>query len=526
MEPNVDALLSLVKTYARYFVKDHTGQVMGHIASSYPMDTDSIDTVVSQTVGDRLNVSTLQALQATPTSRFLYECAKHALESDCEDPASYETWQQVSSLPSVHHDDIAEQAYGAAVLYKQTLETTLVQVIGKDAETAAQTILQKAQNRITSEETGGTIATFTWGILADGMWLNAALARAFDVAKIFRPGDPVLAYFAETAVKFARVTAPVLTVDMDRRTELASEFAILMSHSTFDTPQTEDDTDVSDLLFIPGVLTSAIERWRRGYTNGRLMVDAVTDLTTLVYRIQALQDAYRQHDLVDTVSDQLIQRLDDVYQTITLMLVGFEAVRETSFANSLIFYVDGQGADPVVTTYVNADQVTGYIALGGTLDDCVSFGQYYDPRKSISPPAFGWTVSFLIATRDKVIPEVLAQSAERLESRRKNDVSVIQEIVSSTLTAVVRAYLAAKDMETIPYPVSQTIAALAKSVSVSTQSVDMEKEIVKLLVQTLGDDTVQSVSECFFLHEDHPQAPACTIATMTARDAVEEIVAA
>lgn len=525
------AIAAIMAAYGKYYVEDYTTQVMGHLKASMNIENEHLQGFIAEQVGTHFSADQNIAIEAiNPVTRFLHECATYAFQQSGENASDRSVYESVKNLPSIHHEENAKLVYQSAQLYQKTVDTTLLSVIVNDARIATESIAAGAQDRITQTETGGRVHQFNWGILSDGLWLNGALMKAFDLASIFRPGDPVSAYYAQVGFDFSRnyAAAPVFPGD-DAETASAG-FDLLLSHA--ENGVIADTANLLDLLFVPGQMAFAIDRWELGLKDPAALVAAVSQLTDLAIALPHLIDVAGQIEGEDLVSPIVIERLHSANNAVTLCLAAFEALRETTYAESLILVAAATNEDPTVDVFVNSDTVGTYQASGGEESDFIQLGAYLDPRKGMPSQNGGWPVSWALSRREDIVAEMMANEAERLDALRSNDAAIIQQLVQNNLRQLVTSYADASGLSEIPNPTLLKINEIARRVTNASEdaSFTLEGEIVNLLINTIDDPFLTSVAArftSFAAHEDETtrsNARALAVAATALDDAVGFLV--
>lgn len=496
--------LGLAQIYAPFFIEDFAMDVMNHLGGSYPIPTDVIKSFVQNQVETLVGDDMFVVINGqSAITRFLFECAEYVINHETPDPESRETYERIAQLPSAHHGELKSAVFAMAALYRKTLETTLLSVVARDATTATQTIQQIAQTRIAGAETGGNLNFFNWGILSDGLWLNAALLRANDLASIFKPGDPVVAYYTTVAFDFARQYTSISMLDEETLTAAYGELGVLTSHADADVIEElvsslGTPTELNSFLFVPGVMMNYLTAWEKGLTNPTQLIWAVSNLTTFARLLSVLIETAKNIDEEELISDLIRNRLDQAYKVVTLVLAGYEALRETRLAETLILQVVPNGNDPTVAVYINNDLINTYHAMGGDDADLIRFGLYLDPRKGVPTPSDGWKISFINQRKADVIPTMIAEDNDRLAQLRSNDAAVIQSEAMRIIMNLVDSYLAASKYSLLRPDISQNITTLARSITSDQTEVSTDEELIKILVSVIDDPYLTAMTKTFF----------------------------
>jgi hypothetical protein len=535
MNRKIDPILELANTYAQFFIKDFAVNVMGHLRGSHSIPQDVLTSLIETEVSTKIATESLSIGNTSTVGRFLYECAQFAVENNIENAESRDVWDQVSALPSIHHAELSNITYGSADLYRTTVDQTVIGTIGKNADTTARLIQQAAQARSSNTETGGSFNLFSWGILNDGMWLNAALNRANDRAGIFKADHVPTVGWANQAFNFAHQAASFKTLDESARLNAQAEITFLLGQA----PEGEvsqllgsfTEAQLNSFLFSSGQQRQHINHWDKSRNDPKAMMANVADMSTVMKLLEHLQAAtqVRQDDMA--ISDQTVERISQAVEAVTMSLVGYEAMRETRFASTLIMGVAAEGADPKVDVFVNADNIANYRASSGTDAELVQFGLHLDPRAGMPASANGWSLQYVLDRRENVIPQVMAEDSNRLQRLRDNDAAVIRQEAGRITRDAVQSVLSARNVDTIPLALNQTISKFSQELTNGKSEIRMDQELISMLAQASGDSFVQKATDVFVNHlnaesEFSQHARAATVASLAIGDAFNYITAA
>lgn len=494
-----EAVSALSNVYAKYFIEDFTNAVIDNLGNNIALESSVKDKFISEMALEKFEEFKMNLDQTDSATLFIQECAEFALENEFANPSFREVFNQIKDLPSIYHEDISNFAYNAANLYLNTVDKTLISVIGKDVDVAASTITKGVEARISSVETGGRVKFFNWGILSDGLWLNGALLKGYELASVFRPGAPISDTFIQSSFAAARnyVGSPI-------RSDVKDAFALLVANTPNEVLVTLDGAGatrwtIESLLFNPGSMSLAIDFWERSVNRPNQLLESVEHLSQLSQVIPAMITTAKKLHAEDHIGEDIVQRLEYVNNSVTLCLVGYEAARETVYSKALVMYVDGQGEDPVVDVFVNLDTVNDYKNAGGDEADLANFGTYLDPRKGMITGKGGWSVDWASNRRQDILTEVAMSENESLQQKRANDRNVIQAVVKDTLTDVTKAYAEASNLEVIPNRFNNHINDIARNMTnaQALESFSLEAEITSLLTNVIGDKFISDVADNF-----------------------------
>lgn len=525
------AIMSLMATYAKYFAEDFATESMANLKASYPIDQDYLEQTISQSVSDLFDQSQITMTNMNPVNRFICECATFALEKEVLNPTSREVYNEIKQLTSQHHDEIRQIIFSASELYDITLDKTVLQVVAKEAEEVADLITLKAQERLSSQETGGSVKHFSWGILSDGMWLNKALTRGFEMAKIFRPGADAKPDWVETGFNFAMQHARPVGMDRETSNEAKAAYELLLSHANpviVAQDVSEINMGLKDLLFTSNALDFSLERYRKAVKDPAALIAAVTDLTSHVTLVTHLKEVAEQLG-EDIIPQTLRNRLDIVENSATLALCAFEALRETRYADTLVMCVEAKTEDPMVDVFINKDQFNSYKAAGGIESELIQIGHHLDPRTGRHTPIAGWNTNWVMENKDTIVADVFATESLRLETLRSNDKNVITNLVRDHLRDIAGSYARSCNQGELAKDHLEQINDIARNVArdEGVGGFSLRTETTKLLCDVIGDPFVSRTTNLFVNHATHEDeqvrqnAKSLTIAKTAVYDAVQ-----
>lgn len=512
--------LELASIYARYYVQDFAEDVLNHVQGSIPSPNEETKQYIEKLVNEQFNNTPIVLRNKDVIGQFLIECAQYALAQEFDDPDSRAIWDRVKMLPSVYHNELKEIVFNSASYYEKMFKGVLTNVLGQDAYIALETIASIAKTRIANEETGGTLHYFNWGILNNGVWLNGALAKAFSLASIFSPEDPVVAYYAIAAFDFAKMKAELKPLDTDEQMHEAAELNLLMSHVSEEELETLDvsEEELRTLLFDLGNLRYQLDCWALGINDIKYVFQYLPKMSALARALLLLLDSVRIVEEQELIGDNLRNRLNQTYDAVTLALVGYEALRETRYKESFLLAVNPQESDMLVDVFVNEDLINAFRAAGGEDSNLIYFGNYFDPRKGFIIPTQGWSLSFIINRQVEIVSEMMAQTQDRLEELRSNDAAFIEKEAVKVLTDLVKSITTAANKEFTP-DLYQAVLLLARTLSNSKEGNNPFYELLTLLTKATGDNSLMKMAECL----NHCQDQACAVAMMSVSDAISYI---
>jgi hypothetical protein len=530
MYNNQVSTIELANAYARFYMEDHAANVMRHLGGSHPVPQEQLAAFVSDKVDAMVAETPIVISNNNTLCRYLYECAEHALEQGIEEPGERQVWDQIKDLPSIHHSELNALAFVSADHYAKTTDKMLLGVLARDAVTTSEAILQAAQTRISQTETGGDLHKFSWGLLNDGLWLNGALAKAFSLARIFRPGENPQAHYAVEAFQSARKHARLGDLNHDAQALACGEVDTLISqidpNEINALMENCSQAKINSVLFTLGELGVRLDHWEYAARDVKQLVPAIEEMSGLAQMLGTLIEAARVMEDSSLVSEATKDRLNKAYDSVTMSLMAFHALRETKFAQALILDVQAQGNDPKVDVLINNDLLNSYKAAGGDEDDLIRFGMHLDPRNGTPASNIGHSMSYVLARRDKVVPMMMAQDADRLEKLRNNDAAVIQEQTIGIVGAVVGSYVQATGQNEVSKSTVNQIHRLARDLTQGNTELKLDEAITNILVNSANDPSLVQMSQSMSQHLNSSNefqkthAPALTIAEAALHDAM------
>ena len=526
------AIMSLMTAYVPFFIEDFAAETLSHLTASYPIEAAYLQEKVSEETKLGLESMSLSMTNPNSATRFLCECATHALTNEIANPQSRAVYDQIKVMPSSHHEMLTQMAYNAADLYRTTLDVTVMGIVAKEAKSVSDLIQAQAAGRVSQTETGGSVKHFNWGVLSDGMWLNQALQYSYDAHRIFRPGADADLSWSRDSFDAARRHTYMPGLPRDERMEANASYEMLLAHANpayVAQPLSSQAHQLVDLMFKDGALDRTLDNYAKGLSQPKAMVEAVGDLSAHVQLIAHLRTVAA--DLgSDVISQTVVDRLNRVDNVLTMALVGFEALRETRFADSLILYVDGEGEDPTVDVFVNRDVVRAFEAKGGMEQELVKIGNHLDPRRGAHTPSAGWSNDWVLERKDAIIAQVIQEDGERLEQLRRNDSAVIRDVVETNLTKVAESFSQACGQESLTHATGQEIRRIARTMisEDAGSQFSLMTETTNLLCSVIGDPFVERAATKFVSYASHEDetvrqnAKALTVMSAAVADILEE----
>ena len=510
----------LASVYALYYAQDFAEDVLHQLNGTYDLSDEAVSKYVSEALTKEMSTAPLVLRNTDTMGQFLLECATYALEHLEGDLDSREVWDQIKMLPSVHHQELQETVFTSASYYKKMFKGVLIDVLGQDAMVALKTIASIAKTRLASEETGGTIHYFNWGILNNGVWLNGALLKAYDLASIFNPGDPVVNYYATTAFDFARLKAELKPLDTDEQMHGAAELNLLISHideEEWDSTQISEE-EIKTLLFDLGNLRYQVDCWSLGINDIKYILQYLPKMSNYAKAFLLLLDSVRMVDEETLISEALLERLSQAYDALVLSLAGYEALRESRYQESFLLGVLPQGSDMLVDVYVNDDLIPAFRAAGGDDANLIYFGHYFDPRRGMMIPSQGWSLSYILNRQVEIASEMMAQTQDRLEALRANDAAFIEHHATEILMNLIRSVATAANTEITPN-LRQDVLTIVRMLSNTQETANPFHQLLMLLAKVTGDEAAVMMAECLAQCEE----PAKALSMIAVKDALRYI---
>lgn len=495
------AVMSLMTAYVPFFVEDFAMSTLGHLKGSYPIDQEYLLKQIQEDTTVGLESMKLSMENPNTPTRFLCELATHALTQDIDNPTSREVYDQIKVLPSSHLETLQQMSYNAAELYQNTLESTIAGVVVKESNDVAQLIHLQAKERINQTEVGGHVKHFSWGMLSDGLWLNKALMQSFEENKTFRPGSDADLEWSRINFSSAHRNAHLPSLTRDEAMEAQAAYDLLLTHANeniVNLPLTQDAHTLKDLLFKNNALLYSLDQYEKGLKQPKPMVEAVTDLTSHVQLIAHLKDVAVQLG-EDVVPNSVIERLSVVEKVATLALVGFEALRETRFSDSLVLYVDAPSSDPIVDVFVNKDVIASFVNTGGQEEELIKVGNCLDPRNGSHTPTAGWSKSWVMERKDDLVAKAILNEENRLRQLRNNDSTIIQNLVETNLSNLAMSYNEACGRTQLPRDIVKKIGRIARDSTndLAVESFSLSAETTKMLCAVIDNPFVTRSADMF-----------------------------
>lgn len=487
---------SLFNIYSKYFVKDYAIKVREHLKGSYYIDQEYLK-VFSE---NKINELFKEPFEQVPSdinviTKFISECVQYAISKDLANIDSLETWNYISGLPSIYHDEINALVFATAVLYLKTIDDTLMNVLFKDSQDVADSIRIALQIKTGTNTSGAHLNTFNWGLLSDGMWLNKTLLYAFDTTNAFGPGLPMVAYYYTVCYDFARskLTYPEIEQsDIDVVEGYLDAILSQCSKTISEQYTSLSNFDLPANLRYASNLVPWIDYWEKGLTNPKILVESITLLSSLINVLTEIRKT--GGTMVDDglVPNALLMRLDHLINILSLCLIAYEAIRESTFENTLILYTT-KNEDGTSEVFINSDTINAFHSIGLDDHDLVCMGIYITELSDIIP-SNGYSLQWAVNRRDDIVNQVNATALERSEEAINRDKEVLRNIVIDKLTEITRSYLETKHIDTISQNITDTIGSIARNVA-SNNDISINDAIFNFLVMILDNSFLTGVSE-------------------------------
>jgi hypothetical protein len=518
------------KQYSKFLVEDFTSKVHGLVAASYPIDEQYKKDFISFKSDEIFNQdNTIGQLPINTVTRFVNECVEFALEHFPDNANTREIWNDISNRPSIHHDELQAITYSAATLYDTTIKDVLVGTVMRDAKDVSTNIRNSIASLATNNQSGGRVNAFSWGVLNDGLWLNGALMKAYELSNTFRPGDQVADHYAPTCFDFARSYCEYDQMDRSEVDNINGTvfqaLSIAGSDITAENTALSNKFDIAKCLTYSSELEAYLKYWRTGFSNTAVAIDAITTMSSTIRILNAMKEVYRNQTEDDVIiSSSINDRVNKMYDVVTLALCGYEALRETQFSDTLIFTA-AKDTDGTVDVFVNDDLLRSYRSTGGEEKDLIHMGLYITDTPNRVTPKDGWTMSWATSRRDDVIAEMTAKQSARQEELDRGQLLNIKNTVFNNVYDVVQSYYENAgngDMKPTPDVVRQ-INDIAANV-VNQNAAPLEQSIYDLLLYVGNRDDVTDMGGKLvnYMSSENPEAkqnaPALTLLSSALED--------
>ena len=484
--------------YTQYFVKDFAKNVHKHIASTNPISEQFLESFITDKAANLLQTEKISGKPViTDNTKFIYECVEYVQEKNIRDPLSLEAWNYVSSLPSQYHESIAKDVFTSALLYTKTLDQTLFGLVARDTDNTVKLIRTKLANYHQQTQSGGNLHIFNWGLLDDGLWLNAALMKAYDKTGAFRPGSPVAAYYTSVCYDYAlaAVYSPISDEDSN---QIESIITTLMASADADITESFEEVsskvELHRLLRYISDLGQWVEFWKSGFRNSENLVSSIGMLSSMIRVLRGLKNISMAMGEETIVPPSVETRFDELLDILTLCLVGYEALREVHFNDTLI--LSAAIDNGLIDVYVNADVIKSFYDAGHTADDLMKLGMYAAENKT-SAPSSGWTLSWALSRRDTIVSDIMATESDRRDLANATYVGVARGIIIDELSNMVSAYLELRSIDTISESAMEKINDISRSavgLESSAVSFDLNEAVFGLLISSTGNDFVSGMA--------------------------------
>lgn len=523
---NTETLNKIFDAYAKYLTQDCAAKAVC-ITGGFSEELENyLHNYVVSKVDERLGNEAHTSINAiNPYTKFVLECAVHAIESDVSDPESRASWDSISELPSMHHEELNAIAHTEAKNYYDAIFGTIRDIIGRDAKDIVQYTETYVKNRLSTNALGTNVSTFNWGILNNGMWLNTALAYAYQKAGIFRPDAPVTAYYTTVIQEKLKSMLDFSDFNITDHNALRTNVSNLVN--SVDHPLLED----FDVSFLNGAhyLEVAADQWMMGYTDARYIAPSIDNLTRSMTAVSEIKSILSNSEISDAFEGPISDIVARAEEVITMILLGYQALRETRYKDTFIFSVS-KDVEGTIDIVVNGDLYTTYIRNGGSEEDLAKFGIYLAREPINIDSRSGWRLEWMQQRRTDIISDVIYTESERQNERNAAYIDTMRRTYKERLTSVVESYLSTHGVNEIPISLLQKIDRNVRGISTSDIEGSLLDDTVEVLVDATGDDFIKSIYSYFLGHlaapseEERRNAPCLAIADMAINDVVDNFV--
>lgn len=486
------------RQYAKYLVEDFTNKTHSLMAGSYPLDDkykqEFINFKVDELLGD---ISQISNPPINTVTRFINECSEYALENYEDKAMSREIWDKVSLLPSLHHEELQAILYASASLYDTTINDVLVGTVMRDAKDVAGGIRIAVESFMNEDPTGGRVNVFDWGLLNNGLWLNGALMKAYELSNTFRPGDQIVADYARVCYDFAYSRAEYTNAPREELDNISGylfqALSIAGEDVTAEYNALETKFNFVKALAYSSELVSYIKYWQRGFSETNVTIDAIATMSSVISVLNAIKEVCRTNHEELLIPESIGNRINTMIDVITLALVAYEALRETQFSDTLIFTATKR-EDGTIDVFVNADLLRAYESTGGDERDLIYLGLYIVENSSIVTPRTGWTLSWANSRKDDVMSEMIAKESFRREELDRGQRHNIKQTVFNKVFDVAQSYyeVANKDTTSLSPVIVRQIDDISRGFN-QQDATPIEQSIYDLLLHVGNQDHVTSM---------------------------------
>ena len=523
-----DETLTLYDAYARFFIEDFALKVYDHLKATFPIAEDKLKEFIAFKVDSYFSASHIAGNPAnTEAGGLIRECVEFVEDNNLPDPLGRATWDYVSNLPSVHHDDLQKAVFNSAILYSNTITKGLIETVFADADTTTKSIQNAIADHVKSNATCGRVNLFNWGLLSDGMWLNGALLKAYYKTRTFKPDEKVTAYYAKLCFDYALGSTDYPVISDEHYSDM-EHILDIMSAGTSEALQGEYEALKSSISLVNILkskteLNSYINLWESGLRDANLLVTCVDQMSSLV-RVLSELAVIVEDDNYGDVRSRILQAVEDV----TLCLCGYEAMRESEYADKIIFCSKASEQDGLVDVYVNKDVLNSFYNSNKVDADLLILGKYLAYTFPNSNPKQAWSLEWANARFNEIETDILTRESDRNDEVRRKSANIIQAIVSEKLTDIARSYLETKDIHDIPGDVEANIGRVAR-LAVKEVSPSIHTLIGNFLLAVVADPFITGMANTLMKHMEltdgvgHNEPIALTVLETAVQDAFDSV---
>jgi hypothetical protein len=492
---------SVYSAYAKFFIEGYAKRML--IDTNFADGTNAayLATYVSNRLRNMIGEG-VDVTHPNTFSLFISECVDLAIRSGRENPESYDVWDWVSELDSPHHDEILSAMNQEVQNFSDAIRLIIGGNVASDVKQTLELIELSVKNRVNYDTMGVTVEDFTWGVLADGRWVNNAITIAQLQWNIFHDNRPVTAYYAE-----------IIKVRIRERLNFAT------------------DTDFTSHLDEDGMAAATVadlyrasSAWIEGYDDITRVAASVQKASQFITSYDSICEKVRTSEFIEEEQiEELLERLAHVKLLATMALVGYEALRQTLYRDSLILNLKKDESGDI-NVCVNADLMRQYTSNGGDEQELARFATWLTRRESVFPRD-GFTLTWVESVRDNVNSDIYEQSEHRTAEL---DLQVQSETLAQFREhagGLILSYLEDGSLTELPVEYANAIGDVAGSISSETGSSAYDG-LMTLVIKALNNEFISSIYESFRGHasaEDETEkanALALAVADVAINDAL------
>ena len=329
----------------------------------------------------------------------------------------------------IENDPIVRHDVNRIAMKLATLSKSAYTVLRDTVAPAVESIIQDANTRTDrllsgdSKITQATVESYTWGCLADPMFVNVMMGACYDLAGVFVPDVPVREFYHTACASKVRDHRTVTLEGQERDAAVAAIERLGLP--------TEMQTRTVDLLTRSRSLQNTVNKFAESYNaNGISAIAVLEDLKTVVETLDAVDSALRVKSI--ELGGVVDANLESVRNAVYLMHGALYTKKETTYKGMIHLGTKSLPGGNVIV-YANDDVVPAYEEAGGSMQELATLGRFLDMRNSESTKLLATSIESVRNAAPTMEARVAAFDKEELDRYRSSELTTYRTSLSAAL---------------------------------------------------------------------------------------------